>query len=66
MFKIVLDETFKKSFAYTNLYEIINDKALLYIIELFKEVKALHKENTEAKMVLIIVNLLLFQLVLNR
>ena len=39
MFKIVADETFKKSFGYPNLYEIINDKALLYIINNWKQIE---------------------------
>ena len=38
-FKIILDETFKKSFGYTNLFEIINDKALLYIINNWKQIE---------------------------
>ena len=39
MFKIVVDETFKKSFGYPNLYEIANDKALLYIINNWKQIE---------------------------
>jgi len=39
MFKIVVDETFKKSFGYPNFYEIINDKALLYIINNWKQIE---------------------------
>ena len=39
MFKIVVDETFKKSFGYPNLYEICNDKALLYIINNWKQLE---------------------------
>jgi len=39
MFKIVVDETFKKPFGYPNLYEIANDKALLYIINHWKQIE---------------------------
>ncbi len=37
--KIVEEETFKKSFGYTNLYEIMNDKALLYIINNWNQIE---------------------------
>jgi hypothetical protein len=39
MFKIVVDETFKKSFGYPNLYEIADDKALLYILNNWKQME---------------------------
>lgn len=39
MEKIIIDESFKKSFGVNSLYEICNDKALLYIINNWKEVE---------------------------
>ena len=39
MFKIVVDETFKKSFGYPNLYEIIDYEALLHIINNWKQIE---------------------------
>jgi len=37
---ISIDETFKKSFGYPSLYEIANDKAILYIINNWKEIES--------------------------
>jgi hypothetical protein len=39
MLKIKVDETFKKSFGYSQLYEIHNDKAMTYIINNWKQLE---------------------------
>ncbi len=39
MFKIVVDESFKKSFGYSQLYEIHNDKVMTYIINNWKQLE---------------------------
>ena len=39
MFKIVVDESFKKSFGYNQLYEIHNDKAMTFIINNWKQLE---------------------------